>query len=296
MSSITPCLWFNRNAEDAVAFYLAAFPRGVVHDTVRYPTEGLADFQQDRAGEVLTIDFEIAGQPFMALNAGDEFTFTESISFMVNFDPSIDPDARHNLDVLWKMFADDGDALMPLDEYAFSQRYGWVRDKFGVSWQLILTDPTGDPRPMVIPSLMFGGPAQNRAHEAAQYYAATFEDSHLATDTRYPVQTGPAESGSVMFSDFRLRNQWFAAMDAGAAQKTTFNEAISFVVDCDDQAEIDRFWAALSAVPEAEQCGWCKDKFGVSWQIIPTNLDQLMSRPKAFEHMMAMKKLEIDQF
>ncbi|GAA1228123.1 VOC family protein [Rhodoglobus aureus] len=261
MSSITPCLWFDNDAEEAVAFYTAAFPGVVVHDTNYYPTEGLAEFQQNRAGKVLTIDFEIVGQRLMALNAGDNFTFNESSSFMVNFDPSIDPDARHKLDALWETLIDGGTALIPLDEYAFSARYGWVRDRFGLNWQLIFTDPVGERRPMIIPALMFGGPVQNRAREAAEYYATTFEDSHLATDTRYTEQTGPAMPGSVMFSDFRLRDQWFVAMDAGGVQNVTFTEAVSFVVPCSGQSEIDRFWAALSAVPDAEQCGWCKDKF-----------------------------------
>ncbi|MGV8913115.1 MAG: VOC family protein [Rhodoglobus sp.] len=296
MSSITPCLWFDHVAEEAVAFYSAAFPDVLVHKTSYYPTEGLADFQQDLAGEVLTIDFEVAGQRFIALNAGDNFRFTESISFMVNFDPSVDPDARPKLDALWATLIDGGSALMPLDEYPFSARYGWVRDRFGVHWQLILSDPAGEPRPMIIPALMFGGPVQNRAREAAEYYAATFENSRLATVMRYPEQTGPAVPGSVMFSDFQLRNQWFVAMDAGAVQDVTFTEAVSFVVPCVGQSEIDRFWAALSAVPEAEQCGWCKDKFGLSWQITPANIEQLLQRPGAFDNLMAMKKLEIDKF
>ncbi len=296
MGSITPCLWFDTVAEEAVAFYAAAFPDVVVHATSCYPTEGLADFQQHLAGKVLTIDFEIAGQRLLALNAGDNFTFNESISFMVNFDPSDNPNARQSLDALWEKLIDGGSALMPLGEYGFSKRYGWVRDRFGMHWQLILTDPEGEPRPMIVPALMFGGPAQNRAREAAEYYAATFDDSRLATDFRYTEQTGPASPGSVMFSDFQLRDQWFVAMDAGSTQEVTFSEAVSFVVPCADQSELDRFWAALSAVPAAEQCGWCKDKFGVSWQITPVNIAQLMKRPGGYEKLMEMKKIEIDKF
>jgi predicted 3-demethylubiquinone-9 3-methyltransferase (glyoxalase superfamily) len=296
ISSITPCLWFDHAAEEAVAFYAAAFSDAVVHNIIRYPSEGLAAFQQNMAGEVLTIEFEIAGQALMALNAGDNFSFNESISFMVSFDASADPDARHNLDELWNTLIDGGSALMPLDEYGFSPRFGWLRDRFGLNWQLILTDPAGEPRPMVIPALMFGGPVQNRAAEATEYYRSVFEESRLDTDSRYTEQTGPATPGSVMFSDFQLRDQWFVAMDAAGVQHASFTEAVSFVVPCADQAEIDYYWAALSAVPDAEQCGWCKDKFGVSWQITPANINELMKRPGAFEKLMAMKKLEIDQF
>ncbi|QYH35263.1 VOC family protein [Salinibacterium sp. M195] len=293
MSAITPCLWFDHSAEEAAAFYVDAFPRAAIRNTTNYPTEGLADFQKDFAGDVLTVDFEIAGQRLLALNAGDLFTFTSAISFMVNFDPSVDPDARHNLDALWEKLIDGGEALMPLDEYPFSSRYGWVRDKFGVNWQLMLTDPTGEPRPMIIPSLLFGSSAQNRAHEATEYYLSVFDGSKMGTDIRHAEQTGPAIRAAVNFSDFRLRDQWFVAMDAGIEQESTFTEAVSFVVPCADQAEIDRYWEALSAVPEAEACGWCKDQFGVSWQITPHNIDELMKRPDAFDHMMEMKKIEM---
>jgi len=295
MSTITPCLWFNGDAEDAVNFYTSAFTDSAVWETSHYPTEGLADFQQELAETVLTVGFELAGQRFLAINAGKRFAFNESTSFMVNFDPSIDPDARHNLDALWNALIDGGSALMPIDSYDFSPRYGWLRDRFGLNWQLILTDPDGEPRPKIIPALLFGHHVQNRAREAAEYYASVFADSFLATDVRYSAHTGPAAAGSVMFSDFRLRDQWFVAMDAATRQHVSFNESVSFVVACADQAEIDHFWAALSAFPDAEACGWCKDKFGVSWQIVPANMNDLMKQPDAFEHLMAMKKLEIDK-
>jgi len=146
---ITPNLWFNGNAKEAVDFYLSVFPDSKIVASVNYPTEGLMDFQKDFAGKVLTIDFELAGQRFTAINAGPEFTF---------------------------------------------------------------------------------------------------------------------------------------------------NEAVSFLITCKDQAEIDYYWSKLSTVPESEQCGWCKDQFGLSWQVVPENMDQLMQKPEAFAHMMQMKKIEIDKF
>ncbi|EAR25763.1 hypothetical protein A20C1_07783 [marine actinobacterium PHSC20C1] len=296
MSTITPCLWFNGDAEDAADFYTSAFADSAVLETSRYPTDGLADFQQDMADKILTIGLELAGQRFLAINAGKRFAFNESTSFMVNFDPSIDPDARANLDALWNDLIDGGSALMPIDTYDFSPRYGWLRDRFGVNWQLILTDPDGEPRPKIIPALLFGHHVQNRAREAAEYYVSVFEDSLLGTDLRYTEHAGPAKVGSVMFSDFRLRQQWFVAMDAATRQHVTFNESVSFVVACADQSEIDHYWAALSSDPEAEACGWCKDQFGVSWQIVPAHMSELMKRPGAFEKLLQMKKLEIDEF
>ena len=296
---ITPNLWFDGNATEAVDFYVSAFPDSRVVTTVNYPDsadEGLADFQLELAGKALSIEFELGDQRFVAINAGPEFTFNPSVSFMVNFDPSRDPEAREHLDDLWELLSDGGQALMPLDKYPYSERYGWVKDRYGLTWQLILTDPDGEPRPFIIPSLMFAGDNTNRAEEAINFYVSTFDDSKLGTLARYPQDTGPAKAGSLMFADFMLCGQWFAAMDSGVEQPFSFNEAVSLAVSCQDQAEIDRLWEQLSSVPEAEQCGWCKDTFGLSWQIVPANMEELMQRPGAYAKMMQMHKLVIADF
>lgn len=146
MQKITPNLWFDHNAKEAVDFYVSVFPNGKIISTSYYPTEGLADFQKEFAGKVLTIDFELFGQRFTAINAGPEFKFTE---------------------------------------------------------------------------------------------------------------------------------------------------AVSFVIACEDQEEIDYYWGKLSASPENEQCGWCKDKFGLSWQVVPDNIEGLVKNPAGFQKMMEMKKIDI---
>ena len=144
-----------------------------------------------------------------------------------------------------------------------------------------------------MPAFLFGGVHQNLAAEAIDYWTGVFPNSSLGTQFRYPEPTGPATTDSLMFSDFTLDGQWFMAMDSAVDQDDTFTEAISLLVACEDQAEIDYYWEALSAVPEAEQCGWCKDRFGVSWQIVPQQMDQLMQHPGAYENMLGMKKLVI---
>lgn len=149
MQKIIPNLWFNKNAKEAVDFYIAIFPGSKTISTAYYPEEGLADFQKDFAGKELAIDFELNGERFTAINAGDEFKFTEAVSFAVN---------------------------------------------------------------------------------------------------------------------------------------------------CKDQAEIDYYWERLSAVPEAEQCGWCKDRYGLSWQIVPENIEELMKVPNAFAIMMNQKKIVISEY
>ncbi|MEA5155110.1 VOC family protein [Raineyella sp.] len=296
MQKIVPNLWFNRTAEEAVEFYVSVFPDAKINSVVRYPTEGLPDFQRDFAGEVLTLDFQLAGAPFTAINAGAEFAFTPANSFFAGFVAGPDPRAREKLDTLWEALATDGEVLMPIGEYPFSPRYGWVKDRYGLSWQLLLGNPEGDRRPDIVPCLLFGNTAQNRAGEALDYYLSVFPDSRPGQRVPYPEPTGPAVAGAVMYGDVELGGTWIAAMDSGAPQEFTFNEAVSYTVTCADQAEIDRYWAQLSKVPEAEQCGWCKDQFGVSWQIVPADMATLMARPDAYQHMMGMKKLIIDDF
>ncbi len=296
MQKITPNLWFDGNAKEAVDFYASAFPDGSVTSTMYYPKnaeEGLADFQLHMAGKPLAIDFELGGQRFTAINAGPEFALNPSISFMVNFDPSKDEQAREHLDALWAKLIDGGEALMPLDTYPFSERYGWAKDRYGVTWQLILTNPSGEPRPFIIPSLLFAKENTNHAEEALTFYVSVFKDAKLGALNRYNEDTGPAKAGSIMFADFTLAGQWFAGMDSGVEQDFTFNEAVSLAVACKDQAEIDYFWEKLSTVPESEQCGWCKDKYGLVWQIVPENMEELLKKPGAYANMMQMKKLVI---
>jgi predicted 3-demethylubiquinone-9 3-methyltransferase (glyoxalase superfamily) len=149
MKTITPNLWFDGNAKEAVEFYISVFPDSKVIETVYYPEEGLLDFQKELAGKELTIEYELSGNRFVAINAGPEFKF---------------------------------------------------------------------------------------------------------------------------------------------------NESVSFSIPCADQKEIDYYWEKLSTVPESEQCGWCKDQYGLSWQVVPKDMEELMKRPNAFANMMKMKKLVIEDF
>ncbi len=296
---ITPNLWFDGVAREAAEFYVSVFPGSKVTGGSKYPAskeEGLADFQLELAGKDLTVEFNLAGHDFVGINAGPEFKPTPALSFMVNFDPSHDEQAREHLDEVWGKLLDGGEALMEVGEYPFSKRYGWVKDKYGFTWQLILTNPDGEERPCIVPSLLFSGELANKAEEAVNFYISIFDNSNIGTVARYEQDQAPVKAGSIMFADFTLTGQWFAAMDAPGEHAFGFNEAVSLSVACKDQAEIDELWSKLSAVPEAEQCGWCKDKYGVSWQIVPENMEELMQKPDAFAKMMEMHKLVIADF
>jgi len=172
---------FNNFTEEAVNFYVTAFGNdSEIHSTVNYPETGLPEFQQDLAGQLLVADFALRGYRLTAINAGEQFTPTPALSFMVNFDPlhySDEQTALADLEHLWDQLISEGQVLMPLKQYEFSARYGWVQDRYGVSWQLILTDPEGEPRPFIMPCLMFGAAHQNQAAAAVDYWTDVFPDS-----------------------------------------------------------------------------------------------------------------------
>lgn len=279
-------------------FYTSAFPNAEIVGTIYYPKskeEGLADFQLELAGKELTVDFEIAGLRMTLINADATFAPNPSISFFANCDPTRGED-KEWMDKLWATLSEGGQTLMPLDTYDWSEYYGWVQDKYGVSWQLMLANPEGKPRPFIVPSLQFSGAMQNRAAEAIAYYLSVFEDSTMGSAWPYGEQAGLATAEALMYADFQLHSQWFAANDSAMEQDTPFGAGISLLINCKDQAEIDRLWEKLSSVPEAEQCGWCQDKFGVSWQVIPESMEELMKRPGAYATMMNQRKIIIAEY
>ena len=241
---IVPHLWFDREAKEAAKFYCSVFPDSKITSiTTLYNTP---------SGNTDIVLFEFWGYKFQAINAGPLFKFNPSISFMVNFDPSQDKEARQRIDEVWVNLMEGGKALMPLGEYPFSERYGWVQDRYGLSWQLIYTNPEGEERPLIIPSLLFVGDIYGKAEEASDFYLSVFKNTKRGTIARYPSGMEPDQESMVMFTDFKLEGQWFSAMDSAREHGFNFNEAISFMVFCKDQEENDYYWDKLSAVPEAE--------------------------------------------
>ncbi len=291
MKKITTHLWFDKEAKESAEFYVSIFPDSKIksHNVIKGTPSGDCDI----------MSYELAGQPFMSISAGPLFKINPSVSFMVNFDPSKDSNAKENLTKTWEKLVEDGKEMMPLQEYPFSKWYGFCEDKYGVSWQLILSNPGGEDRPFIIPSLLFVGASYGKAEEAVDYYLSVFKESQLGQRVRYPAGAEPNKEGTVMFSDFKIWDTWFTAMDGGGEHKFAFNEAVSFMVSCEDQQELDYFWEKLSNVPEAEQCGWCKDKFGISWQIVPKRMNELMGtgtpeqNRKVTEAFLKMKKFDI---
>lgn len=291
MQKIIPHLWFDTEAKEAAEFYVSAFKDSKITN--------VTTLHDTPSGDADTVSFDLSGYSFMAISAGPYFKLNPSISFLLNFDPSRDAEALEHLDELWEKLSSGGKALMPLDEYPFSKRYGWIQDKYGVSWQLMLTNPEGEERPFIIPFFMFVKDAYGKAEEATDFYLSIFKDSKRGTLARYPAGMEPDKEGAVMFTDFQLEGQWFAAMESAHQHDFAFNEAVSLMVECDSQEEIDYYWERLSFVPEAEQCGWLKDVHGVAWQIVPTRMNEMMraGTPEQIERVtkafLAMKKFDL---
>lgn len=266
--NIVPHLWFDKQAKEAAEFYCSVIPDSRLSN--------VTTIHNTPSGDCDIVSFQLSAQPFMAISAGPMFKFNPSVSFMLNFDPSKDRKAKENLESAWKKLSQGGTVLMPLDTHPFSERCGWIQDRFGLSWQLILSNPGGEERPFLVPSLMFIGLACGKAEEAIDFYLSIFSGSKRGITARYGQGQEPEKEGTIMFVDFAIGKQWFAAMESAREHKFSFNEAISLIVPCDSQEEIDYYWQRLSAVPEAEQCGWCRDKYGLSWQGTPTAMNEMM--------------------
>lgn len=264
MERIVPHLWFNDNAKEAVNFYRTLF------DDSKMMLEQKLDGTP--SGEnAAYYEFTLAGQLFGALNGGPHFTFNPAISISVNCE------TIEETEVLWQKLIEGGRALMPLQEYPFSKLYGWVEDKYGLSWQVIYTEGFEYEQKLTI-QLMFSGDVTGKANEAIKYYTDLFKDGVIGDIHEYEEGQAVQEDAKISHANFSILDTEILASDNGTQTDYTFNEAISLMVLCVTQAEIDYYWEKLSADPEAEQCGWLKDKFGVSWQIVPANMNELMSR------------------
>lgn len=260
MQKIVPHIWFDTQAKEATAFYTTLFADSKI--------KNVTTLHDTPSGDADTVSFTLAGQDFMAISAGPYFKLNPAISLFVVFDTEAE------IDEVWNKLIEGGKALMPYDTYPWAKKYGWLEDRYGLSWQLSMSE-NHKMEQKITPSLMFTQGNSGKAKEAIEYYANVFPDSKI--DMMVPYEKGEGDTeGFIKHSRFTLAGQNFIAMDSSGPHEFVFNEAVSFMVRCDTQEEIDMYWEKLSAVPESEQCGWCKDKFGVSWQIVPTAMNKMM--------------------
>jgi len=292
---ILPVLWFGRKAQEAARFYAGIFTNSRLGNTSRYGKGG-AEVSRMPEGSVMTVEFEIEKQSFIGLNGEPLFKFNPSICFLVACK------TRGEVDALWaKLSERGGPALMELGTYPFSERYGWTQDRYGLSWQVMLMGERGA-KQKIIPTLMFVGEQCGNAETAVDLYTGIFGHSAMGEIARYGRGEGQEEEGTVKHASFTLEGQQFAAMDSAREYSFSFNEAISFMVQCQNQREIDYYWGQLIGHGGHEGvCGWLKDKFGVSWQVTPAVLGEMLRDPdkdkveRVTRAFLKMKKLDIGE-
>jgi len=285
MQKITTHLWFDKEAKEAAAFYTSFFENSKIKDTTT--------LHNTPSGSVDMVTIELSGQDFTLLSAGPLFKFNPSVSFLVACQ------TKDEVDALWEKLSVGGAALMELGEYPFSEKYGWTQDKYGLSWQVMFMGERKI-KQKITPTLMFVREVCGKAEEAINFYASIFNNAKVGDILRYGRGEEPDKEGTVKHAAFTLLGQEYAAMDSARGHNFTFNEAISLMVHCDTQEEIDYYWGKLTADPKAEQCGWLKDKYGLSWQIVPSVMDEMFKEKdekkiaRVTEAFLKMKKFDID--
>ena len=246
------CFWFDSKAKEALDFYKDVF------EEVEIISEN-----------PMAVNYRLFGRRFMHLNGASGFSINPSISFFI----SLSTDEEINR--IWEKLIQGGNVLMPLNKYPWSEKYGWCADKYGVNWQLMLGHQSSC---KVMPSLLFTGDKNGIAQEAIHFYTHIFENSKTIEISKYEKGEHDTE-GNIKYAQFELNNFPFGAMDSSAQHKFTFNEGVSFIVTVDTQEEIDFYWNTFKEGGIPARCGWIKDKFGVSWQVVPRILGKLMSDP-----------------
>ncbi len=249
---IGTCLWFDNNALEASKFYQSTF----------------SDFQM-LSENPLAVVYKLMGRRFMHLNGGPGYAINPSISFFVNID-SVD-----EIKSTWDKLIEGGKVLMPLNKYPWSEQYGWCADKYGVNWQLMFGHNSSA---KLIPNLMFVQNNNGKAKEAIDYYTKLFTNSSIISTSAYE-KGEPDIEGNLKYAQFTLNGLPFCAMDSSAPHEFNFSEAVSFVLTVDTQEEIDTHWDYLVKEGKPGRCGWLKDKYGVSWQIVPSVIGKYMTNP-----------------
>jgi predicted 3-demethylubiquinone-9 3-methyltransferase (glyoxalase superfamily) len=251
---ISTCIWFDGKAKEAASFYKDVF--------------GEVEIISDK--NPFTVIYNLFGRRFMHLNAGPGYVINPSISFFIG------ATSEEEINSIWEKLIVDGKILMPLNTYPWSKKYGWCADKYGVNWQLMLGHESSC---KVMPNLLFCGKNNGKAAEAIEFYSSIFKESKTIQISRY--EKGEADTeGNIKYAQFELNHLPFGAMDSSAAHEFTFNEGVSFTITVDTQEEIDYYWNHLVENGSPGRCGWLKDKYGVSWQIVHSILGKYMTNPE----------------
>lgn len=263
---IVPHLWFDTEAKEAAEFYTGIFPESEIVSVCTFPDTPSGGSEQ--------VIFEVMGYRFMGISAGPFNQKNPSISFLIPYTQ----EETGMIEGIWEQMMDGGKALMDMGEYSFNKKYGWIEDKYNVSWQFFLMEEPMDETyytHRIVPTLTFTNEVAGKAEEAAHFYIDIFNGGKEGEVYYYPEGMAPDLPTHVIHGDYELESQNFFVQDSSERHDFNFSEGISLLVNCDTQEEIDYYWERLTAVPESEQCGWLKDKYGLSWQISPKVMDEM---------------------
>lgn len=286
--TISPCIWMDDRAEEAARFYAGTFRSARELSVVRYPL-GMDNPAHRPPGSVLLVDVELAGQCFTLLNGGPVFAPNPSISFFVH------AESAEEVDRLYAALSDGGAALMPPGEYPWSPRYAWVQDRYGVSWQLMAGRRDG--QATLVPCLMFAGDVAGFAREAISFYTRSLPAGRMGRLESYAPGEGPV--AFLKHGRFAVAGVDLVAMDSHVPHAFAFNEGVSLQLLCDSQAELDAAWEKLGEGGTHGPCGWLKDRFGISWQVVPAALSRWFQeadeagRARLLTAVWAMTKLDV---
>lgn len=284
MQKLIPHLWYDTQALEAAQLYVSLFDDSkILNEAMLYDTP---------SGDAQTVEFQLAGLQFASISAGPYFNFNETISLMVACE------TKDEVNHLYETLVKGGKVLMPLDEYSFSNWYGWISDCYGLNWQIMLVENMKE-HTKIRPCILFSKEQCGKCEEAIAYYHKIFPQVETGYVNYYETGQAFDNRAKINYAELKLFDVNLVLMDHGIGGKETFNEAFSFMISCEDQSEIDQYWDALSCVPEAEACGWLKDCYGLSWQIVPKDLSMYLGHgskeqvERVTKSFLQMKKFDI---
>ncbi len=258
-SKIIPHLWFSDNGQEAIGFYTGLFKESSLRDLRVLPGN---EFEN-----VKVMSFELMNTPMMAIEAVSTFQFNASFSYYVYC--GSDSEVQR----LYNVLSENGNVVFPVGNYPWSSCYAWVVDKYGLSWQLDQDDIKTEQK--IVPTLMFSNQFSSSVAAYTEILKNIFPAFKLMVTAPYPVEQSPSE-GALLFAQVKIAGFVINLMSSHHSQNFEFNESNSLMVYCQDQDEIDYYWNCLAENGMMQACGWLKDQFGVSWQIVPAKLDEMI--------------------
>ncbi|NQN66948.1 VOC family protein [Streptococcus suis] len=285
MQPIIPHLWYNTEAKEAVAFYVDLFGGNV---------DWTYTITDTPSGDSDLIQFQLGDMTLAAISAGPYFKLNESMSLMVNVA------SKDEVTRLYQALSEGGRVLMPLGEYPFSPYYVWLEDRFGLSWQLSYAPDLDKPYQFDI-CLLFSQDQVGLAQPMLDYYKDKLPQASVGQLSYYGEGEAAVEAAKLNYAELLVAGQKMIVMDHGYGGEASFNEAFSLMLYVDSQDELNFYYDLLSAVPEAEMCGWVKDQFGISWQIVPRILMEAYdtASPETVkavnDAVLQMRRLDFDQ-